>query len=216
MPKGYHNGSGKVTGPTLASLVSTNVTLADANYLLKGYTAYGKNGVKYTGTNQGYTNGYNSGRTQGQTDVKNSPNSYSLYTKSQYDANYNNGYSAARSSLKATGMSGMEWKGSAGTKECTYSIPAGTRQVIVICSAGYGNGAQNQSSQQYAWCDIQLSPAATSAEAVITNNSDRGGNVYAYATIAYKYNLNGSATTITVQHNVSGYMLYFSSMVVYV
>lgn len=34
---------------------------------------------------------YNSGRTQGQNDVKNSPNSYSLYTKAQYDANYNNG-----------------------------------------------------------------------------------------------------------------------------
>ena len=35
---------------------------------------------------------YNSGRTQGQNDVKNSPNSYDLYTKAQYDSNYINGY----------------------------------------------------------------------------------------------------------------------------
>ena len=41
-----------------------------------------------------YNNGYNSGRTQGQNDVKNSPNSYGLYTKSQYDTNYNNGYNS--------------------------------------------------------------------------------------------------------------------------
>ena len=39
-----------------------------------------------------YTNRYNSGRTQGQNDVKNSPNSYGLYSKSQYDQNYSNGY----------------------------------------------------------------------------------------------------------------------------
>ena len=37
-------------------------------------------------------NKYNSGRTQGRSDVTGSPNSYSLYTKSQYDANYNSGY----------------------------------------------------------------------------------------------------------------------------
>ena len=129
---------------------------------------------------------------------------------------YNNGYNAARSSLKATGMSGMEWKGSVGTKENTYKIPAGTKQVIVICSAGYGNGGGSQSVQQNAWCDIRLSPAATSGEAVINNNTAKTGTYYAYATIAYKYNLNGSATTVTVQHNTSGSMLYFSSMVVYV
>ena len=55
IPKGYHNGSGKVTGPTLAALIGTNVTLASAGNLLTGYTAYGKNGTKYTGsmTNNG-------------------------------------------------------------------------------------------------------------------------------------------------------------------
>ena len=49
-----------------------------------------------------YNNGYNSGRTQGQNDVKNNPNSYSLYTKSQYDANWSNGYNNGRSNIKIT------------------------------------------------------------------------------------------------------------------
>ncbi len=40
------------------------------------------------------TNKYDSGRTQGRSDVTSSPNSYSLYTKSQYDANYTNGYNS--------------------------------------------------------------------------------------------------------------------------
>lgn len=50
IPAGYHNGSGKVTGATLATLVGTNVTLASAGNLLTGNTAYGKNGTKYTGS----------------------------------------------------------------------------------------------------------------------------------------------------------------------
>lgn len=50
VPEGYHNGSGKVTGPTLAALVGTSVTLASAADLLTGVTAYGKNGTKYTGS----------------------------------------------------------------------------------------------------------------------------------------------------------------------
>ena len=50
IPAGYHNGSGKVTGPTLASLIGSNVTLANAANLLTGYTAYGKSGTKYTGS----------------------------------------------------------------------------------------------------------------------------------------------------------------------
>lgn len=50
IPAGYHNGSGKVTGPTLAALVGTNVTLDAASRMLSGYTAYGKNGTKYTGS----------------------------------------------------------------------------------------------------------------------------------------------------------------------
>lgn len=50
IPAGYHNGSGKVTGPTLAGLVGNNVNLNNNAYLLSGYTAYGVNGTKYTGS----------------------------------------------------------------------------------------------------------------------------------------------------------------------
>ena len=46
IPKGYHNGSGKVTGNTLESQTSANATEAD---ILKGKTAY-VNGSKITGT----------------------------------------------------------------------------------------------------------------------------------------------------------------------
>ena len=41
-----------------------------------------------------YNTGYSAGRTQGQNDVKGAPNSYGLYTGSQYTANYNAGYNA--------------------------------------------------------------------------------------------------------------------------
>lgn len=50
IPEGYHNGSGKVTGPTRAALIGTNVNLTTNAYLLEEYTAYGKNGTKYTGS----------------------------------------------------------------------------------------------------------------------------------------------------------------------
>lgn len=50
IPKGFHNGSGKVTGPSLSNLIGTDVSLTDMASLLNGVTAYGKNGIKYTGT----------------------------------------------------------------------------------------------------------------------------------------------------------------------
>lgn len=62
IPEGFHNGSGKVTGPTLAKLVGSNVTLNSASSLLSGVTAYGKDGTKYTGTNDGYSAGYSAGQ----------------------------------------------------------------------------------------------------------------------------------------------------------
>ena len=46
---------------------------------------------------------YNSGRTQGQNDVKNNPNGYGLYNKTQYDNHYNEGYNAG----KAAGQSSI-------------------------------------------------------------------------------------------------------------
>lgn len=50
IPVGFHNGSGKVMGPSLSELIGDNVSLVDAASLLSGVTAYGKNGIKYTGT----------------------------------------------------------------------------------------------------------------------------------------------------------------------
>lgn len=62
IPEGFHNGSGKVTGPTLENLIGTNVTASSASHVLQGHTAYGKNGVKLIGTNKGYDAGVASGR----------------------------------------------------------------------------------------------------------------------------------------------------------
>lgn len=44
-----------------------------------------------------YNSGYGAGRAQGQNDVTGSPGSYGLYTKSQYDTNWNNGYNSGYS-----------------------------------------------------------------------------------------------------------------------
>ena len=51
--------------------------------------------------NNGYNAGYGSGRSQGQSDVTSNPNGYGLYTKSQYDANWSNGYNSG-SAAKAS------------------------------------------------------------------------------------------------------------------
>lgn len=53
-----------------------------------------------------YNSGYGNGRVQGQNDVTGSPGSYGLYTKSQYDANWNNGYSAGASAKTSKISSG--------------------------------------------------------------------------------------------------------------
>ena len=55
IPAGYHNGSGKITGPTLGGLIGSNVNLTNAAYLVSGQTAYGKNGTKYSGSMKNYS-----------------------------------------------------------------------------------------------------------------------------------------------------------------
>ena len=67
-----------------------------------GWTPTGKTPTAISDAIQGiygnrYTEGYNNGRTQGQNDVKNNPNGYGLYNKTQYDQNYNNGYNSGYS-----------------------------------------------------------------------------------------------------------------------
>jgi len=62
IPAGIHSGFGKVTGPTLAGLIGSNVNASAAGHILSGYTAYGKNGVKLTGSDKGYNAGYTAGQ----------------------------------------------------------------------------------------------------------------------------------------------------------
>ena len=78
-----------------------NPGTANCAQVLKGYTFSSANGVNLTGTydpgdqySSGYNAGYGSGRSQGQSDVTSNPNGYGLYTKSQYDANWSNGYNS--------------------------------------------------------------------------------------------------------------------------
>ena len=96
------------------------------------------------------TNKYDSGRTQGRNDVTGSPNSYSLYTKSQYDANYSNGYNAGA----ATGVkykSGNYNTGLNGETVQTTSFNTGLSSIIdyqIRCcnddSINLGTGRDNQ------------------------------------------------------------------------
>ena len=76
---------------------------------------------------------YNSGRTQGQNDIKNNPNSYSLYTKAQYDANYNRGYNAKVNNLSVT----QEVYSNATTdsnNQASFTVNANTGKHYVIVS----------------------------------------------------------------------------------
>lgn len=85
---------------------------------------------------------YNSGRTQGQNDVKNSPNSYNLYTKAQYDANYNNGYSAGESDIKK-GISHVQISGKSGgastVNSNTVTVPSGKTKAYVCVAVSNPN-----------------------------------------------------------------------------
>ncbi len=79
--KSVSDGKAKVAGAITAQGVST---AADATFdtMAANITAAG-------------TARYNAGRTQGRKDVTSSPNTYNLYTKAQYDANYSKGVTAA-------------------------------------------------------------------------------------------------------------------------
>ena len=91
-----------------------------------------------------YNNGYSAGRTQGRNDVKNSPNSYSLYTKSQYDSNWSNGYnsgvnagkSSARvvsCSVQATTNENVNYTGKTVSKRVVIINNIGGTQLAIFC-----------------------------------------------------------------------------------
>ena len=75
---------------------------ADVDSAYSSGRTQGRNDVKNSPNSYGlytkaqYDTNYSSGRTQGQNDVKNSPGTYGLYTKAQYDANYKSGWNAAK------------------------------------------------------------------------------------------------------------------------
>ena len=81
LKKSVSDGKKKVASAITAQGVST---AADATFdtMAANITAAG-------------TARYNAGRTQGRKDVTSSPNTYNLYTKAQYDANYSKGVTAA-------------------------------------------------------------------------------------------------------------------------
>ena len=84
----YGVSAGYYTGGTLDSRPSYN----------NGYNSGWNNGVSAADNraNPGCAN-WNAGRSQGQSDVTGNPNAYGLYTKSQYDSNWNNGYNSGAS-----------------------------------------------------------------------------------------------------------------------
>lgn len=112
---------------------------------------------------------YNSGRTQGQNDVKNSPNSYSLYTKAQYDANYNNGLpnTANLSAWYRDDTTAHTWTcGTAGYYLIfAYGFVNATRHVTptVTCNGtrvAYTNNSVNDADQRYVWL-YKINPGNT-------------------------------------------------------
>ena len=94
------------------------------------------------------TNNYNSGRTQGQNDVKNNPNGYALYNKTQYDQNYNNGYNAGYSQGKSPvsinlNFISTEYSGNSGESyprlTATYSLSGYSKLTLIISRSTIGS-----------------------------------------------------------------------------
>ena len=99
--KGNAVASNVLSGKTFTSTAGVNLTGTMPN---RGALNWSSSNTTKT-VSAGYYSGgtldsrpsYNNGRTQGQNDVKNNPNRYGLYNKTQYDQNYTNGYNAGKS-----------------------------------------------------------------------------------------------------------------------
>ena len=88
------------------------------------------------------TNRYDAGRSQGRSDVTETPNSYGLYTRDQYNANYNNGYNAG----KATNYNvkqGSVNVGAADENFHTITIDTGLSSILYYQVKGYVAGNNN-------------------------------------------------------------------------
>lgn len=98
IPEGYYSGRGSIEMDNIYQLPTLHIT-ENKTYTLKAVDCFYVGELKIE-VSQLYTKAYNAGRTQGQADVKNNPNTYSLYTKTQYDNNYNNGRTQGRNDVK--------------------------------------------------------------------------------------------------------------------
>ena len=124
-----------------------------------------------------YNEGYNNGRTQGQNDVKNNPNGYGLYNKTQYDQNYNNGYNAGYSAgYNASAIGGFICQQyslqSSRTFTISFSDVSGTVVICITLGWQYSIGG-----------NINLSITPNNYELVykdtdLTGGSRNGGYIY--------------------------------------
>lgn len=143
--EGYYSGGTLDSRPSFNSGYNSGVSAADD---------------RVNTSSASYASGYASGRTQGQNDVKNSPNSYGLYTKTQYDANYNNGLpnTANLSAWYRDDTTAHTWTcGTAGYYLIfAYGFVNATRHVTptVTCngtSVAYTNNSVGDADQRYVW-----------------------------------------------------------------
>jgi len=193
IPAGYHNGSGKVTGPTLASLVGTNVTLASNANLLTGNTAYGKNGTKYTGSMA--NNGALNWNPSSSTSKTISAGYYSGGTISTSNA-YNAGYSAGSATSTVTIIKQSQYNYGdtvtwTATKDC-YVLGGmsngynGTNQALTVRL--YVNGSQvqyaygeNVSIGNYIWTTPYKVSAGASIQVHYTASAGKFANPHIWA-----------------------------------
>lgn len=93
------------------------------------------------------TGKYNEGRTQGQTDVITLPNSYNLYTKDQYDANYTSGYNNGVNSISKSVQASLQ-ENSKSNENATFqyakNLDTGTYilTVVGVCDTNGGTPMQ--------------------------------------------------------------------------
>lgn len=192
IPAGYHNGSGKVTGATLAQLVGTNVTLESAGNLLSGVTAYGKNGTKYTGsmTNRGAWN--NTPTSKGKVTIPAGYHNGSGYVDTT--SVYNAGVTAGGFSIDKFLTSGTRSTGASpasGTYTDTYTVPSSVNGILLIFPV-YENGASGTVS------DITVN----TTKGTVSSIKKTTNNTIAVSVVTVK---NCSGATITINHTMTNY-----------
>ena len=192
IPAGYHNGSGKVTGPTLEALVGTNVTLENAANLLTGHTAYGKNGTKYTGSMANKGSWTNTPTSKGKVTVPAGYHNGSGYvdTTSVYNSGVTNGsFSVDKfltSGTRSTGASPAS-----GSYTETYTVPSSANGILIIFPV-YENGASGTVS------DITVN----TTKGTVSSIKKTANNTMAVSVVTVK---NCSGATITITHTMTNY-----------